>query len=157
MAATKFQAVLERPEGVGTWTYLAIPFDASSKYGSRGQTKVKGTIDGALYKSTLLPRGDGKHYLVVPRPIREKIGVGVGAQVTVIMEMDRKVRKVDVPRDLSAALKKVRGATAAFRKLAASHQKEYIEWIESAKRPDTRKRRIEKAIEMVTHGGKVKR
>ena len=109
MGETKFQAILERPEGVGTWTYLAIPFDAVERYGSRGQIKVKGTINGQPFTSTLLPRGDGSHYLVVPRPIREKIGASRGAKVRVTLEADKEVRKVAVPKDLTAALRKRRG------------------------------------------------
>jgi uncharacterized protein YdeI (YjbR/CyaY-like superfamily) len=70
--------------------------------------------------------------------------------------MGRDVRKVDVPRDLLTALRKVRGATAAFRELAPSHQREYVAWIETAKRPDTRQRRINKLVEMIMQGGSSK-
>ena len=156
MGATQFQAILERPEGVGTWTYLAIPFDAHTKYGSRGQVKVKGTIDGEPFRSTLLPRGDGSHYLVVPRPLRDKIGASAGAKVTVVLEMDQVAREVKVPRDLLAALRKVKGAKAAFVRLPPSHRKEYVVWIESAKKVETRQRRIAKAVQMVCEGAHLK-
>ena len=156
MGETKFQAMLKRPEGVGIWTYLAIPFDAVEKYGSRGQIKVKGTINGQPFTSTLLPRGDGSHYLVVPRPIREKIGASRGAKVRVTLEADKGVRKVAVPKDLTAALRKRRGAAAAFEKLSPSHRKEYVSWIESAKKDETRQRRLAKAVEMICDGARLK-
>jgi uncharacterized protein YdeI (YjbR/CyaY-like superfamily) len=82
--------------------------------------------------------------------------MSAGAEGTVIMEKDRKGRKVDIPHDLSAALRRVKGATSVFAKLAPSHQKEYIEWVQSAKRPETRKRRIAKAVEMIAEGGRSK-
>ena len=156
MGDTKFQAILERPEGVGTWTYLAIPFDAREKYGSRGQIKVKGTINGQPFKSTLLPRGDGSHYLVDSRPIREKIGASHGAKVRVTLEADKEVRKVAVPKDLAAALKKRKAAADAFETLSPSHRKEYVSWIESAKIDETRQRRIAKAVEMICDGARLK-
>ena len=154
MGETKFQAILERPEGVGTWTYLAIPFDAREKYGSRGQIKVKGTVNGQPFKSTLLPQGDGSHYLVVPRSIREKIGASQGAKVRVTLEADKEVRKVAVPKDLTAALKKRHGAAAAFEKLSPSHRKEYVSWIESAKKAETREKRMRSILAMMAKGEK---
>jgi hypothetical protein len=60
MAEYSFESVLIRPEGVGTWTYLNIPRDISSTFGSKGQVKVRGTIGGCHFRSTALPMGDGR-------------------------------------------------------------------------------------------------
>ena len=68
------------------------------------------------------------------------------------MELDGGANKAEAPRDLTAALKRVKGATTAFAKLAPSHQKRYFEWIESAKKPETRSPRVGKAIEMIMQG-----
>lgn len=55
------------------------------------------------------------------------------------------------PDDLAAALHSEPGALAAFRRLPPSHRREYLERIDEAKRPETRRRRIEKTIGML-HG-----
>jgi len=156
MGKTTFEAVLERPEGVGTWTYLAVPFNAQEEYGAKGQIKVKGTIDGLAFHSTLLSRGDGTHFMVVTKPIRERLGVSSGSTVTVVMEADTGARKVPLPKDLAAALAARKTASAAFEKMAPSHQKQYVEWIESAVRADTRQRRIGKALEMIAANERLK-
>jgi uncharacterized protein YdeI (YjbR/CyaY-like superfamily) len=55
-------------------------------------------------------------------------------------------QKLDVPADLITALSKNKKALAVFQKLPPSHKKEYVKWINEAKKEDTRLRRIEKMI-----------
>jgi uncharacterized protein YdeI (YjbR/CyaY-like superfamily) len=71
-----------------------------------------------------------------------------GDTIDVTLELDTAPRIVEVPKDLAAALKKA-GARKAFDALAYSHRKEHVRAIEEAKAPETRARRIEKAIAMV--------
>lgn len=59
---------------------------------------------------------------------------------------------VEVPDDLTAALRKNRAAKAVFDAFPPSHKREYTAWITEAKRADTRKRRLEQAIEWMTEG-----
>ena len=73
-----------------------------------------------------------------------------------IIDDDKEGRKVAVPKDLTAALKKRKGAAAAFEKQSPSHRKEYVSWIESAKKDETRQRRVAKAVEMICDGARLK-
>ena len=57
-----------------------------------------------------------------------------------------------VPDDLRSALADDDAAPEAFEKLSYTHRREYVEWIEEAKRPDTRARRIAGTIERVCAG-----
>jgi uncharacterized protein YdeI (YjbR/CyaY-like superfamily) len=58
--------------------------------------------------------------------------------------------QVDViPPDLEEALRQVEGAVAAYRALPASRKKQFIYWLQTAKRPATKQRRIEKIVEEV--------
>ena len=82
-----FEAVLIRPEGVGTWTYLNIPREISSAFGSKGQVRVKGMVDRCPFRSTALPTGDGSHYLVVGKDIRDQIKKVAGDSVKVTLEL----------------------------------------------------------------------
>jgi len=145
----KFQAVLNRPEGIGTWTYLDIPFDSAEAFGSHGQIRVKGTIDDAPFRSTLMPAGNGGHFLVVNKAVREQIGKSTGDMVKVTLHADGEPREIEVPDDFQAALSLDEAASAIFGELAASHKKRYIDHINSAKAAETRMRRIDKAVEAI--------
>ncbi len=156
MAIYSFESVLVRPEGVGTWTYLIIPTEVSVSLGAKGQVRVKGTINGHPYRSTALPMGDGSHYLVVGKDIRDQIKVTQGDKVLVTLELDAEERQVEVPPDLERALDNDLAAKAGYDKLAYSHKKAYVDWITSAKQADTRQRRIEKSLEMLAQGKKLR-
>jgi hypothetical protein len=148
--------VLVRPEGVGTWTYLNIPLDISATFGSKGQVRVKGTINGYPYRSTALPRGDGSHYLVVGKSIRDQIKATQGDTVKVMLELDVEERRVDVPEDLAQALESLPLAKDVFNQLSYSHKKEYVNWVLSARQAETRQRRIEKALMLLAQGKKLR-
>ena len=156
MSKQHFEAVLERPEGTGTWTYFAVPFNVESVFGSRSQVKVKGTVNGIPYRSSLMPGGDGTHYMVVNGTMRKAAGVSSGSTVDVLMEIDDEARIVTIPEDLANALYENEAAGSSFEKLSFSHKKEYVEWIEEAKRQETRVKRIQKAIEKLSGGDRLR-
>jgi uncharacterized protein YdeI (YjbR/CyaY-like superfamily) len=84
----------------------------------------------------------------VLKSIRTTIGKGHGDVVAVTVERDDTERKVDVPDDLGAALA-LAGVRDAFDELSYSHRREHVNAINDAKRPDTRQRRIERAVAAV--------
>lgn len=157
MPGHKFQAILIRPNQTGSWTYLDIPFSIEDAFGSKGQVKVRGTINGVEFRGSAMPHGDGTHFLVVNKTIRDEIGVTQGDTVRVVMERDTEERQLDVPTDLLDALAEDQLAQAAFEKLSYSHKKEYVEWIESAKKAETRQRRIQSALGMIANKERVKK
>jgi hypothetical protein len=149
-----FEAVLIKPEGVGTWIYLNIPIQVSITFNSRGQVKVKGAINGYPFRTTALPMGDGSHYLVVGKGIRDQISASQGDTVKVLLEVDLDERQVDVPEDLLQALACSPQAEAGYNKLSYSQKKLYVDWILGARQAQTRQRRIEKAIMLLSQGKK---
>jgi hypothetical protein len=110
------------------------------------------TINGEPFTSSAMPAGDGTHALAVSKALQTAARASAGDTVTVVLEPDLEPRTVDVPAELQAAFADAQKAHAAFSALAYSHQKEYVSWIASAKRPATRERRIAQAIEMLTSG-----
>jgi len=88
----------------------------------------------------------------VNESIREAIGVSKGDQVQVVLERDTAPRMVEVPADFKQTLSKHNKQQQTFDKLSYSYKKEYVEWIVSAKRDETRVRRIDKALEMLRAG-----
>ena len=139
-------ATLERPDSVGAWTYLTVPFDAAAVFGARGQIKIKGALNGARFRGVLMPRGDGGHFLVVNKALRDKARAEAGSTVQVSLDVDTAPRRVNIPRDVKQALAANPAADAAFRQLAPSHQQEYLDHIAEAKKDETRRRRIAAAI-----------
>ncbi|MEE9586381.1 MAG: YdeI/OmpD-associated family protein [Nitrososphaerales archaeon] len=63
-----------------------------------------------------------------------------------ILQVDTAPRKVEVPADLLEALAQAKEVKGAFERLSYTHQKEYVSWIEDAKRPETREQRIRKTL-----------
>ncbi|RKN86974.1 YdeI/OmpD-associated family protein [Paenibacillus ginsengarvi] len=152
----RFEAALVRPAGSGTWTYVPIPFSVEQTFGTRGQFKVAGTVNGCPIRGSLMPRGDGTHYLVVNKNIRDSAGVTEGDMVQVTIGPDTEERTIDVPGDFLALLQADAEADQAFAKLSYSHRKEYVDWIVSAKKEETRANRIAKAVEMLKLGKRAK-
>jgi uncharacterized protein YdeI (YjbR/CyaY-like superfamily) len=81
---------------------------------------------------------------------RTAAGVAAGDDIEVSLELDAAPREVDVPADFAQALTRNAGAKKAFEELSYSHKRRHVLAIEGAKKPETRRRRIEKAVEMLT-------
>jgi hypothetical protein len=126
---------------------IVIPPEIVEGFGQGKRPKITVTIKGYTYRNTVAVMG-GKYMVGVAKEHREAAGVKAGDKVEVTLELDTAPREVEAPKDFAAALKKA-GAKAAFDKLAFTHRKEHVRAIEEAKAPETRARRIEKAVAMV--------
>jgi uncharacterized protein YdeI (YjbR/CyaY-like superfamily) len=84
--------------------------------------------------------------------VKAATGVDAGDRVQVTMELDTEPRTVRVPSDLRAALKVDPAVADAFAALSFTHRREYVDWVEEAKRPETRARRIAGTVERVREG-----
>ena len=149
MSAQRFEAVLE-PYRTGT--VIEIPFDVAAVFGSL-RPPVRGTLNGFPFRSTVMTMG-GRPLLGVNREVRQGAGVEAGERVVVELERDEEPRTVEVPSDLAAALAADATVRAAFDDLAYTHRKEYVNWIVEAKREETRRSRVAKAVAMLREGKK---
>jgi Domain of unknown function (DUF1905)/Bacteriocin-protection, YdeI or OmpD-Associated len=126
---------------------IVIPAGIIEQLGGGKRAPVKVTINGYAYRSTVAVMG-GKYMVGVAAEHRAKANVKGGDKVEVELQLDSAPREVAVPADLTAALKKAK-ALKSFEALAYSHRKEHVRAIEEAKAPETRVRRIEKAVQKV--------
>ena len=148
MGAKRFTVALER---VGkTATMFRVPFDLKEAFG-RARPPVRVTILGHTWRTTPGVY-DGVGHIVVNREVKAATGVDAGDRVSVAMERDTKPRSVRLPRDLGAALANDRAAKEAFARLSYTHRREYVDWVQEAKRPETRSRRIASTVERVRTG-----
>jgi Bacteriocin-protection, YdeI or OmpD-Associated/Domain of unknown function (DUF1905) len=138
----------------GAWTHMDVPFNVEEAFGTRARVAVHGTVNRFPFRSSLMPRGKGVFYMAFTKAMQQGANAGVGDTVSVVMQQDTAPRIVAVPADLKKALAKAPAQNKAFVALAYSHQKEYIDWIERAKRTETRANRIEKTIAVLASGGK---
>jgi hypothetical protein len=144
-----FCAVIEDAGNGGA--YVCVPFDVEQTFGKK-RVKVLATIEGVPYRGSLVRMGTECHLLPVLKEIRQQTGKAIGDEIEVTVEEDTQPRKVAVPSDLAQALENDASAKDFFQSLAYTHQKEYVAWIEEAKRPETRQARIIKTIDMLKQG-----
>lgn len=144
MDAQRFEATLEQH---GCGTVVVVPFDLKEAFGS-GRPPLRATVNGYTFRTTLFTMG-GRALLGVNREVREAAGVEAGQKVSVELERDDELRTVEVPSDLAAALDAEPALRETFDGLSYTHRKEYVRWIEEAKRKETRTRRVRKSIEML--------
>ena len=135
----------------GGGAFVEIPFDVKEAFGS-GRPRVKALIAGIPYRGSLVRMGGEHHMLIILKGIREQIGRTFGDEVKIVVEADAEPRAVEIPADLLKELKKHKEAKAFFDNLAFTHRREYVRWIESAKRDETRAARILRTIEMLKKG-----
>lgn len=126
---------------------IVVPEAIIETLASGKKPKVSVTLKGYTYRSTVAVMG-GQFMLPLAKEHREKAGITDGEKLEITLELDNAPREVDIPKDLASALKKA-GLTKDFAALAYTHRKEHVRSIEEAKAPETRQRRIEKAVTMV--------
>jgi hypothetical protein len=161
----RFKAKLFRPEmeparpradqraKTGSWTFLTLPKNASAKLPSRGMTAIEGTINGVPFQAVLEPDGQKSHWLKVDRKLRDAAGADEGDVVTLEIAPAAAEPEPTVPADLREALatagSKARGL---WSDITPNARRDWIQWITSAKQPETRARRIKNACSMLAAG-----
>lgn len=146
MGKRKFNAEILSNESGGM--YVIVPFDVEQEYGKK-RVKILAKIETEIYRGSLVRMGTPDHILLIRKDIREKIKKTAGDFINIEVEEDKTPRVVIVPNDLQLLLAKNPDEQTFFNTLSYTHRKEYVQWIESAKREETRKRRLTKALEMM--------
>ncbi|HXL18965.1 MAG TPA: YdeI/OmpD-associated family protein [Streptosporangiaceae bacterium] len=131
-----------------TATGIEVPAEIIERLGQGKRPPVTVTIAGYTYRTTVGAMG-GRFMLPLSAENRAAAGVAAGDDVTVEIALDTEPREVSVPSDFATALRNDAAARSAFDKMSNSHKQRWILSITSAKAPETRERRIVKAIEAI--------
>jgi hypothetical protein len=131
---------------------LSLPKNASRKLPSRGMAVVEGTINGFPFRAALEPNGKGSHWLRVNKTMRDAAGADAAGTVTVEVTRAGDEPEIRVPMDLRKALAASSLAQAGWEDITPMARRDWIFSISSAKQPETRRRRIEKACDMLASG-----
>lgn len=149
-----FEAKLEKPDTIGAWTYFVLPFDAESEFQAKGHIKVKGTINGVEFRSSISPRGNGKHYMIVNKKIQRAANVSRNDVIEVIMTTDNEPRRIEVPEKVMGLVNSKEEYKEIFKNLSYSKKKDFATMINSAKKESTKDKRLLKIEEELIRKGK---
>ncbi len=145
MSAVSFTTIAQpNPGGV---LLVEIPETVVKKLGAGKRVPVRVTLNGAKYRSTIAVYG-GRYFLPARKEVRDAAKLVPGGRARVSLEVDAAPRTVTIPADLARALSaaKLRSGFDAF---SFTHRREFVEWITSAKRAETRVARIPKVVAQV--------
>lgn len=127
--------------------FVPVTFDPQTVFG-KTRVPVKVTLNGYTYRSTISKMG-GTVRIPLRKSHREAAELTGEETLQVRLDLDTEKREVALPADFARTLKSTPDALARWRSLSYTHQREHVEAIESAKKPETRERRIGKALAML--------
>ena len=139
--------------GGKTATGFEVPAEVVAALGPSKRPAVTVTINGHTYRSTVATMG-GRYLVPLSAENRNAALVAAGDVILVTITADAVPRETPLPDDLAAAL--TPAAREFFAGLAASHRKEWVRWVEEAKKPETRAVRIEKTAAALAAGQKTR-
>ncbi|MBV8716011.1 MAG: DUF1905 domain-containing protein [Chloroflexi bacterium] len=130
---------------------MQVPDNVVAALGAGKRPPVRVTINGYTYRNTVAVMG-GMFMVGVSAEHRAKAGVAGGQEVDVDIELDTDPRELAVPSDLNDALEREPDVKRRFESLSYSRKQGLVLPIEQAKTPETRQRRIEKAVVAIREG-----
>ena len=156
VATVHFKATLLRPAQPksATWTFVVLPAAASAKLPTRSMVTVDGLLEGQPFQATLEPDGNGSHWLKVDKALREQAGVAVGDTVALQVAPVAREPEPKVPVDLKRALSANAAALATWADITPVARRDWIHWISSGKKAETRVKRVEVACDKLAKGSR---
>lgn len=155
-AEINFKATLSRPASPAnaTWRFLVLPAAASRKLPSRSMVTVDGTLAGHSFQATLDPDGEGGHWLKVDKALCDAAGVDAGDKVELTIRPVDKEPEPIVPADFKQALAANAAAKATWDDITPVARRDWIAWITSGKKAETRVKRIDVACDKLACGNR---
>jgi hypothetical protein len=135
----------------GNNTGIVVPEDVIAQLAAGKRPPVSVTVNGYDYRSTVAVMG-GRYMIGISAAIRQATGLRAGDPIRVTLTIADSPRAVDVPADFAAALAVDESVGAFFAKLSNSLQRYHVDNVTGAKTPETRQRRIEKAVSLFREG-----
>jgi uncharacterized protein YdeI (YjbR/CyaY-like superfamily) len=149
MSAKKsFKGTLERLRGNLGWTIVRLPFDATKVWSKRNRFRVKGTINGFAFRTSLFGLSDGGgQMLLVNKQMQKEGHVALGSTAEFVLEPDLEERVPSIPAELASLLKQHRDLRKFYEQLNPSAKSDIGNWVSAPKSPESRTRRAEQLAE----------
>lgn len=142
-----FKATLERGGPGLTWTVIRIPFAVSDVWGTRGQLRVRGEVNGATFATALFPTREGRHFMLVNKKLQKDAGIALGEVVRFQMEPDATPRSATMPKELEKLLAQSKPLRRWLDTLNRSSRNDIYRWVSEPKSETARRRRAEQIAE----------
>src|SRR5260221_6003982 len=114
--------------------WIDFPYDLKKTYGVGNLVPFIATFDGHVtYRGSLAKMGGDCAMVLLRKDVFAEIGKKTGEEVDILIVFDDKPRELTVAKDLRKILEEG-NVWGVFSILSFTHRKEYIEWIESAKK-----------------------
>lgn len=162
MPAAKPKTFRARLELLGKslpWTVARVPFYPKEAWAEMRGHRVRGTVNGAAFRSSLIPAFEGHALvLVVNKQMQRAARVRLGDEVEIRLEPDMEERPADIPPEFLRILKAERGLRKWFEStLSNSDRRELGKFLSEPKSADARQRRAEQLAErlMLTMEGEI--
>ena len=152
--AKKFEYTTVLILGSQKGIFIEFPFDCFAEFGSRKTTRVKLTIEGKTYDRSLVPRGNGSHWIQIRKDFCLNIGKWEGDTVSVSVEKDDSLRSIAIPDYLQWLLDDEPEMAVTFQKLSYFNKNFWVNGIEETKNEETKIERINKLFDFLKSGGK---
>lgn len=150
----EFTTIIQQ-NGAMNAAFVEFPFSTEELFHKKGQVKIKALFDDKVeYRGSLAKMKSDCHILGLTQEIRKKLGKTFGDEVSVSLIEDKEERVVAIADDIAHVFMENPEAKALFDAMSYTHRKEYIRWIEEAKKPETRENRKIKMIQMILDGKK---
>lgn len=122
---------------------------------NRKRVKVKATFDGYEYRGSIVRMGGSCYIIGITKEIRKAIGKEPGDTIDVTIEKDEEERIVNHPKELLDKFNNDKDICDFWNSLSFSMKKKYVNWIESAKKENTRLNRIDITLEKLKNKEKI--
>lgn len=122
--------------------FAEFPFESAKEFGTRKAIRVKATIEGKMFRMSLLPHGNGTHWLQLKKDIYDSIGKTEGDSIHIIVEKDENLPEIIVPEYLQWLLENEPETMKSFEKLTWSAKKFWIDYMNQPKNEDSKVERI---------------
>jgi hypothetical protein len=142
-----FSAAIEK---VGSRSFIALPFDADEAWGARDRHSLTGSVGGCKWRGALATIGDRGGIALGPVWLRDA-GLNVGDVAEVALSPEGPQAE-SLAEDIAAALRAEPKASAFFDSLQTFHRNNYMRWLDSAKKPETRAKRVREMVAMLLRG-----
>lgn len=158
LTTIKFSAKVYRPGGMdkgASWSFLNLPNEASEQLPVRSMVSVEGTFNGHGFITTLIPDGEGGHWLKVDEQLGQAAKVKAGDEVDVVVTPMAKEPEPEVPDEVDKALENAgQKATETWASITPMARRDWVFWIASAKKEETRIKRLEVAMSKLSAGNR---
>ena len=149
----EFLAVIYK---VGILRCVSVPEDVCAQLAPGRAVPVVITVAGRTSRTTLLPAARGGFRLYLDGAMRKAAGADAGDPVGIGLRLDRASRELPAPGDLAGALVRVPALQREYHAVTTAMRREIVRYIEKAKAPATRARRIDLCLRMLTERAKKK-